>query len=73
MAANNRIGLVVGASRGLGLGLAAQLKSRGWDVVATVRDRAGAQDGDRRAHLAGQQSADAGQARIGRRASRGSR
>jgi NAD(P)-dependent dehydrogenase (short-subunit alcohol dehydrogenase family) len=32
--------LVVGASRGLGLGLAAELKSRGWNVVATVRDRA---------------------------------
>jgi NAD(P)-dependent dehydrogenase (short-subunit alcohol dehydrogenase family) len=36
-----RWALVVGASRGLGLGLAAELKSRGWDVVATVRDRAG--------------------------------
>src|SRR5579875_2693348 len=34
--------LVVGASRGLGLGLAAELKGRGWDVVATVRDAAGA-------------------------------
>ena len=33
--------LVVGASRGLGLGLAAELKSRGWNVVATVRDQAG--------------------------------
>jgi NAD(P)-dependent dehydrogenase (short-subunit alcohol dehydrogenase family) len=34
--------LVVGASRGLGLGLAAELKSRGWNVVATVREAAGA-------------------------------
>ena len=33
--------LVVGASRGLGLGLAAELQSRGWNVVATVRDAAG--------------------------------
>jgi NAD(P)-dependent dehydrogenase (short-subunit alcohol dehydrogenase family) len=32
---------VVGASRGLGLGLAAELRSRGWNVVATVRDAAG--------------------------------
>src|SRR5207248_5640536 len=36
-----RWALVVGASRGLGLGLAAELKSRGWNVVATVRDGAG--------------------------------
>ncbi len=33
--------LVVGASRGLGLGLAAELKRRGWNVVATARDAAG--------------------------------
>lgn len=33
--------LVVGASRGLGLGLAAELKNRGWDVVATARDETG--------------------------------
>jgi len=37
----NRIALVVGASRGLGLGLAAELQRRGWDVVTTVRDQAG--------------------------------
>jgi NAD(P)-dependent dehydrogenase (short-subunit alcohol dehydrogenase family) len=36
-----RIALVVGASRGLGLGLAAELRRRGWNVVATVRDEAG--------------------------------
>ena len=36
-----RWALVIGASRGLGLGLAAELKSRGWNVVATVRDQAG--------------------------------
>jgi NAD(P)-dependent dehydrogenase (short-subunit alcohol dehydrogenase family) len=36
-----RSALVVGASRGLGLGLAAELKRRGWNVVATVRDQAG--------------------------------
>jgi NAD(P)-dependent dehydrogenase (short-subunit alcohol dehydrogenase family) len=38
---NARWALVVGASRGLGLGLAAELKTRGWNVVATVRDAAG--------------------------------
>src|SRR5712671_130190 len=36
-----RWALVVGASRGLGLGLAAELKRRGWNVVGTVRDAAG--------------------------------
>ena len=41
MAENHCWALVVGASRGLGLGLAAELKTRGWNVVATVRDRAG--------------------------------
>jgi len=30
--------LIVGASRGLGQALAAELLSRGWDVVGTVRD-----------------------------------
>ena len=39
-------GLVVGASRGLGLGLAAELKARGWNVVATVRGALG----ERRLH-----------------------
>ncbi|HZT86765.1 MAG TPA: SDR family oxidoreductase [Stellaceae bacterium] len=34
--------LVVGASRGLGLGLAAELRRRDWNVIATVRDEAGA-------------------------------
>jgi NAD(P)-dependent dehydrogenase (short-subunit alcohol dehydrogenase family) len=38
---DDRWALVVGASRGLGLGLAAELKSRGWNVVGTVRDAAG--------------------------------
>jgi|HubBroStandDraft_6_1064221.scaffolds.fasta_scaffold112304_3 NAD(P)-dependent dehydrogenase (short-subunit alcohol dehydrogenase family) len=37
----NRWALVVGASRGLGLGLVAELQRRGWNGVATVRDRAG--------------------------------
>src|SRR5579862_1990441 len=35
------IALVVGASRGLGLGLATELRRRGWRVVATARDRRG--------------------------------
>jgi NAD(P)-dependent dehydrogenase (short-subunit alcohol dehydrogenase family) len=39
---DTRTALVVGASRGLGLGLAAALRRRGWQVVATVRDAAGA-------------------------------
>jgi NAD(P)-dependent dehydrogenase (short-subunit alcohol dehydrogenase family) len=39
--ADQRWALVVGASRGLGLGLAAELRQRGWNVVGTVRDEAG--------------------------------
>ncbi len=31
--------LIVGASRGIGLGLAKEFKDRGWDVIATERDR----------------------------------
>ncbi|HEY7851482.1 MAG TPA: SDR family oxidoreductase [Caulobacteraceae bacterium] len=30
--------LIVGASRGIGLGLSGELAKRGWDVVATARD-----------------------------------
>ena len=30
--------LIIGASRGLGLGLVKQLLQQGWDVTATVRD-----------------------------------
>jgi NAD(P)-dependent dehydrogenase (short-subunit alcohol dehydrogenase family) len=37
--AGDRWALVVGASRGLALGLAAELKRRGWNVVATERDK----------------------------------
>ena len=32
--------LIVGASRGLGHGICAELRDRGWDVVGTVRDSA---------------------------------
>ncbi|MFI4936243.1 MAG: SDR family oxidoreductase [Caulobacterales bacterium] len=32
-----RVALVVGASRGLGLGLVRELASRGWSVIATLR------------------------------------
>lgn len=39
---DTRWALVAGASRGLGLGLATELQRRGWNVVATVRDEAGA-------------------------------
>jgi len=35
--------LIVGASRGLGLGLAREYARRGWRVVGTVRDEAGEQ------------------------------
>jgi NAD(P)-dependent dehydrogenase (short-subunit alcohol dehydrogenase family) len=38
----DKIALVVGASRGLGLGLVAELRGRGWHVLGTVRDDAGA-------------------------------
>lgn len=30
--------LVVGASRGLGLGLAKQFSNEGWQVIATIRN-----------------------------------
>ncbi|MBV9585962.1 MAG: SDR family oxidoreductase [Alphaproteobacteria bacterium] len=53
--AEPRWALVVGASRGLGLGLAAELKSRGWHVVGTVRDEAG---GRRLEKLAGTPGGD---------------
>lgn len=35
--------LVVGTSRGLGLGLVGQLRAAGWQVIATVRDARGAE------------------------------
>ncbi|MCF7201970.1 SDR family oxidoreductase [Pseudomonas oligotrophica] len=35
--------LIIGASRGLGLGLARQFSSEGWQVIATVRDPARAE------------------------------
>jgi NAD(P)-dependent dehydrogenase (short-subunit alcohol dehydrogenase family) len=38
--AGNKNALIVGASRGLGLGLARELASRGWHVVATSRGEA---------------------------------
>src|SRR5690606_4795122 len=34
----NKTALIIGASRGLGLGLARQLSAQGWQVIATVRD-----------------------------------
>lgn len=43
IATSPRTALIVGASRGLGLGLAEELQSRGWAVIGTVRDEAGAQ------------------------------
>jgi NAD(P)-dependent dehydrogenase (short-subunit alcohol dehydrogenase family) len=53
--AEPRWALVVGASRGLGLGLAAELRRRGWNIVATVRDMAGER---RLAELAANPGAD---------------
>jgi NAD(P)-dependent dehydrogenase (short-subunit alcohol dehydrogenase family) len=41
---NNKTVLLIGASRGLGLGLAGELANRGWQVIATVRDPARATD-----------------------------
>jgi NAD(P)-dependent dehydrogenase (short-subunit alcohol dehydrogenase family) len=40
MAASSGTALIVGASRGLGLGLAGAFLKRGWDVVATARGAA---------------------------------
>jgi NAD(P)-dependent dehydrogenase (short-subunit alcohol dehydrogenase family) len=37
---SNKTALIIGASRGLGLGLVERLREDGWDVVATVRDPA---------------------------------
>ena len=34
----NKTALIIGASRGLGLGLVKRLTGQGWDVTATVRD-----------------------------------
>ncbi len=36
---SSKTALVVGASRGLGLGLAQEYLNRGWHVIATVRDK----------------------------------
>ncbi|WP_136478278.1 SDR family oxidoreductase [Pseudomonas sp. DG56-2] len=36
---SQKTALIIGASRGLGLGLVERLLEDGWDVVATVRDR----------------------------------
>jgi NAD(P)-dependent dehydrogenase (short-subunit alcohol dehydrogenase family) len=41
MISDTRHALVVGASRGLGFGLANELLRRGWQVIATARDDAG--------------------------------
>jgi NAD(P)-dependent dehydrogenase (short-subunit alcohol dehydrogenase family) len=42
MPARQHTALLLGASRGLGLGLAREYLARGWRVVATARDQAGA-------------------------------
>ena len=34
----DKTALIIGASRGLGLGMVRQLSARGWQVIATVRD-----------------------------------
>jgi NAD(P)-dependent dehydrogenase (short-subunit alcohol dehydrogenase family) len=38
---NNKTLLIIGASRGLGLGLAKEFLARGWSVVGTVREGSG--------------------------------
>ncbi|HEX5320727.1 MAG TPA: SDR family oxidoreductase [Stellaceae bacterium] len=39
----DKTALIVGASRGLGLGLAKELRARDWAVIGTARDRAGSE------------------------------
>ena len=41
---SNRTALIIGASRGIGLGLVRQLHGAGWQVTATVRDPARASE-----------------------------
>ena len=41
---SDKVAVIAGASRGLGLGLAKELSGRGWRVFATCRDRAKATD-----------------------------
>ena len=41
---NGKTVLLIGASRGLGLGLASELAGRGWQVIATARDPARARE-----------------------------
>ena len=36
----NRLALIVGATRGIGLGVVKEFLARGWDVIATARDPA---------------------------------
>ena len=40
----NKTALIIGASRGLGLGLVQRLTEQGWNVIATVRDQHKADD-----------------------------
>ncbi|WP_268797934.1 SDR family oxidoreductase [Pseudomonas huanghezhanensis] len=41
---SNKTALVIGASRGLGLGLVQRLTEQGWNVIATVRDQQKAEE-----------------------------
>jgi NAD(P)-dependent dehydrogenase (short-subunit alcohol dehydrogenase family) len=38
--ADHRLALIIGANRGIGLGVAKEFLARGWDVIATARDPA---------------------------------
>ena len=40
MVADHRLALIIGANRGIGLGVTKEFLTHGWDVIATARDPA---------------------------------
>ena len=67
------VGIITGASRGLGLALARALDERGWRLVVDARDARGARRGDRRAARRGRDCGRRRRARAPPRAGRGGR